>query len=94
MLGQGVFQHGQWGATAHGDHQLTGLVVGDAAPGGGVEHLTLRRLAIKVLGAATPDTQRRAMGSGVADVVGDGLQGGVHGVHRSTLVAAPAQAAP
>ena len=68
------FQFGHGCATAHGDHQLGGLVAGDAGERAHVQHLALQRLAVKVFAAATADAQRGAVGSGRLNAVGDVLE--------------------
>ena len=77
VFGERGLQFGQRGAGAHRDHQLAGLVAGDAGEGAGVQYGAVQGLAVEILGAAAADAQRLAAGCGGADALGGVGQGGV-----------------
>jgi hypothetical protein len=78
LFSQRRFQGRQGCAGLDGDNQLTGLVAADARQAAGVQQLALQALAIKILGAATPNAQRGARSRCGTDAVDELCKVGVH----------------
>src|SRR4051794_8598982 len=54
-------------AGAGGDHEFARLVIDDAAIAGDAQRLAAQRTAVKILGVAAADAERRAIRRGGAD---------------------------